>query len=46
MDWIEEVQDISSLLEATFHHVLREANSEADTLAKEAVFLTSMMFYV
>ena len=38
-DWVEEVQDISSLLEATFHPVLREANSEVHKLAKEVVFV-------
>lgn len=38
--------DISIILGATFHHVLRKANFKADTLAKEGVLLTSMMFYV
>ena len=41
-DWVEEVQDISSLLGASFHHVLREANNMVDGLAREGVFRTSI----
>lgn len=33
-----------SMLEASFHYVLREANSVADTLVKEGVFLSSKIF--
>ena len=43
---MEEVQDISSLLGASFHHILREANTIADGLAREGVFRTSISFNV
>ena len=45
-NWVEEVQDISSFLGASFHHIFREANVMADVLAKEGVFHTSILFYV
>ena len=45
-DWVEEVQVISSLLDASFHHILREANTMADGLAREGVFHTSSSFDV
>ena len=45
-DWVEEVQDVSSQLGALFHHVLREANSKADILAKEGFFCSSASFDV
>ena len=43
---MEEIQDISRQLEATFRHVLREANIEADDQAKEGVFRSSIICYV
>ena len=45
-DWVEEVQDISSLLGASFHLVLREANTMVDSLAREGIFHTSISFGV
>ena len=32
-DWVEEVHDILRRLGATFHHILREANTVVDSLA-------------
>ena len=43
---MEEVQDISKQLGATFHHVLREANILADDLTKEGVIQSSISFDV
>ena len=45
-DLVEEVQDIAKQLEASFHHVHREANVIADALAKEGVLCSSIMFDV
>ena len=45
-DWVEEVQDISSHLGASFQHVLREDNSMADGLAREGVFHSCISFNV
>lgn len=43
-NWVEEAQDISSQHEASFHHILREANATADGLAKDGVFRDSVSF--
>ena len=43
---MEEVQDISRRLGASFHHILREANAVADSLAREGVFRSSVSFDV
>lgn len=34
-EWVKEVQDISSQMNATFNHMLHKANDKADGLAKE-----------
>ena len=43
---MEEVQEISRQLGASFIHVLREANVTADGLAKEGVLQSSLSFDV
>ena len=43
-DWVEEVQDISKKMGASLSHILREANSMADGLAREGISLSSIMF--
>ena len=47
VDWVEEVHDISQKLDVQFHHIQREANVMADSLAREGVFLLLflLMFY-
>ena len=45
-DLVEEVQDISSLLGASFLHTLRKTNTMADGLARDGVFRTSISFDV
>ena len=46
VDWVEEVQDISKKMGASFHHILREANSMADGLEREGVSRPSIVFDV
>lgn len=38
------MQDISSQLDTSFHHILQEANDIADDLAKGGVFRDSISF--
>ena len=45
VDWVEEVQDISRRLRATFNHILRGANIVADSLAR-GVFSFTLSFDV
>ena len=44
--WVEEVQGISKKIGASFRHILREANSMADGLAREGLSRSSIVFYV
>ena len=44
LDWVEEVQDISRRLGASFRCIFREANVMANAFAKEGVFRTSIFF--
>lgn len=46
VDWVEEIQHISSQFGVLFHHILGEANAVADHLAKVGVFGSSVNFYV
>lgn len=46
VDLVEEVQDISSQLGASFKHFLREANDMADGLAREGVLPLNIYFDV
>ena len=43
-DWVEEVLDISSQLQASFLHILREANVIADGFAKEGLTRETIFF--
>ena len=43
-NWVEEVQDISKRWGASFHHIVREANVVADSLAREGGFRSSIYF--
>eukprot|EP00268_Persea_americana_P030203 TRINITY_DN29242_c0_g1_i1.p1 TRINITY_DN29242_c0_g1~~TRINITY_DN29242_c0_g1_i1.p1 ORF type:complete len:115 (+),score=26.47 TRINITY_DN29242_c0_g1_i1:213-557(+) len=43
---VEEVQDISSQLGATFHHTIREANDVADGLVREELLRLNISFHV
>ena len=45
-DWVEEVQDISKKIGASFRHILREANSMADGLSREGLSRSSIIFVV
>lgn len=38
MDSVEEMQDISTQLDVSFHRILRDANALVDSLAREGVF--------
>ena len=44
--WVEEVQELSRQLGASFHHILKEANSMADGLAREGVSKLPVLFDV
>lgn len=45
-DWVKVVQDIFRKMGASFHHILREANSRADGLARKGVSQPSILFDV
>ena len=45
-DQVEDVQDISKKMGASFRHILWEANSMADVLAREGISRSSIMFDV
>ena len=45
-DWVEEVQDIAKKIGVSFCHILREANSKADGLAREGLSRSSIIFVV
>ena len=46
VDWVKVAQDIFGKMGASFHHILRKANSMVDGIARKGVSQPSILFDV